>query len=334
MKKVIITALLSASVLIGAELNVYSARHYDADYEIYKKFEAQTGIKIKHTTARAPELIKRLQLEGKDSPADIFITADVSNLTEAKNANILAPVDSKVLKDIIPANLRDKDDMWFSITKRARIIAYNKNANVDLNLVKTYEDLAKPELKGKVLMRSGTAAYSKTLLASIIANDGKEEAKKWAKGVLDNLAMAPKGGDRDQARQMIAGVAPFAVMNTYYIGLLKTSKDPKDREIGNSIGIIFPNQDGRGTHINVSGIAMTASSKNQDAAKKFMEFMLSKDVQTMLTNINYEFPVRSDVVPSDIVKEFGKFKEDSIEVSKIAENVKDAVLIYDEVGFR
>lgn len=334
MRKVIITALLSASVLIGAELNVYSARHYDADYEIYKKFEAQTGIKIKHTTARAPELIKRLQLEGKDSPADIFITADVSNLTEAKNANILAPVDSKVLKDIIPANLRDKDDMWFSITKRARIIAYNKNANVDLNLVKTYEDLAKPELKGKVLMRSGTAAYSKTLLASIIANDGKDEAKKWAKGVLDNLAMAPKGGDRDQAKQMIAGVAPFAVMNTYYIGLLKTSKDPKDREIGNSIGIIFPNQDGRGAHINVSGIAMTASSKNQDAAKKFMEFMLSKDVQTMLTNINYEFPVRSDVVPSDIVKEFGKFKEDSIEVSKIAENVKDAVLIYDEVGFR
>lgn len=334
MKKVIITALLSASALIGAELNVYSARHYDADYEIYKKFEAQTGIKIKHTTARAPELIKRLQLEGKDSPADIFITADVSNLTEAKNANILAPVDSKVLKDIIPANLRDKDDMWFSITKRARIIAYNKNANVDLNLVKTYEDLAKPELKGKVLMRSGTAPYSKTLLASIIANDGKDEAKKWAKGVLDNLAMAPKGGDRDQAKQMIAGVAPFAVMNTYYIGLLKTSKDPKDREIGNSIGIIFPNQDGRGAHINVSGIAMTASSKNQDAAKKFMEFMLSKDVQTMLTNINYEFPVRSDVEPSDIVKEFGKFKEDSIEVSKIAENVKDAVLIYDEVGFR
>ena len=183
-------------------------------------------------------------------------------------------------------------------------------------------------------MRRGTAPYSKTLLASIIANDGKDEAKKWAKGVLDNLAMAPKGGDRDQAKQMIAGVAPFAVMNTYYIGLLKTSKDPKDREIGNSIGIIFPNQDGRGAHINVSGIAMTASSKNQDAAKKFMEFMLSKDVQTMLTNINYEFPVRSDVVPSDIVKEFGKFKEDSVEVSKIAENVKDAVLIYDEVGFR
>lgn len=334
MRKVIITALLGASVLIGAELNVYSARHYDADYEIYKKFEAQTGIKIKHTTARVSELIKRLQLEGKDSPADIFITADVSNLTEAKNANLLAPVDSKVLKDIIPANLRDKDDMWFAITKRARIIAYNKNTNGDLNLVKNYEDLAKPELKGKVLMTSATAAYSKTLLASIIANDGKDGGKKWAKGVLDNLAVAPKGGDRDQARQMIAGVAPYAVMNTYYIGLLRTSKNPKDVEVGNSIGIIFPNQDGRGTHINVSGIAMTASSKNQDAAKKFMEFMLSKDVQAMLTNINYEFPVRSDVEPSDIVKEFGKFKEDSVEVSKIAENVKDAVLIYDEVGFR
>ena len=202
------------------------------------------------------------------------------------------------------------------------------------NLVKNYEDLAKPELKGKILVRSATAPYSKTLLASIIANDGKEEAKKWAKGVLDNLAMPPKGGDRDQARQMVSGVAPYAVMNTYYIGLLRTSKNPKDVEVGNSIGIIFPNQDGRGAHINVSGIAMTASSKNQEAAKKFMEFMLSKEVQTMLTNINYEYPARSDVEPSDIVKSFGKFKEDSIEVSKIADNVKDAVLIYDEVGFR
>jgi iron(III) transport system substrate-binding protein len=334
MRKIIIATLLGATALISAELNIYSARHYDADFEIYKKFEAQTGIKVNHTTAKAPELIKRLQLEGKNSPADIFITADVSNLTEAKNANVLAPVDSKFLKDTIAPNLRDKDDMWFAITKRARIIAYDKNAKIDPNLVKNYEDLAKPELKGKILVRSATAPYSKTLLASIIANDGKEEAKKWAKGVLDNLAMPPKGGDRDQARQMVSGVAPYAVMNTYYIGLLRTSKNPKDVEVGNSIGIIFPNQDGRGAHINVSGIAMTASSKNQEAAKKFMEFMLSKEVQTMLTNINYEYPARSDVEPSDVVKSFGKFKEDNIEVSKIADNVKDAVLIYDEVGFR
>ncbi len=334
MKKLISFTLLSATLALAAELNIYSARHYDADFEIYKKFTAATGIKINHTTAKAPELIKRLKLEGKNSPADIFITADVSNLSEAKDAKVLTAVKSDFLKKTIPAHLRDKDNQWFAITKRARIIAYNKNANTDTSLVKTYEDLAKPELKGKVLMRSSTNAYSKTLLASIIANDGSKKAKEWAKGVLDNLAAAPKGGDRDQAKQMVAGVAPFAVMNTYYIGLLKTSKNPDDVKVGNAIGIIFPNQDGRGTHINISGIAMTASSKNQDAAKKFMEFMLSAEAQKMLTDINYEFPVRSDVEPSQIVKDFGKFKEDEVLLSKVAEKVKEAVKIYDEVGFR
>lgn len=247
---------------------------------------------------------------------------------------MLAPVKSAFLEKTIPAHLRDKDNQWFAITKRARIIVYNKNANTDTSLVKTYEDLAKPELKGKVLMRSATHVYSKTLLASIIANDGSAKAREWAKGVLANLAAPPKGGDRDQAKQMVAGVAPFAVINTYYVGLLRTSKNPDDVKVGNALGIIFPNQDGRGTHINVSGIGMTASSKNQDAAKKFIEFALSVDAQRMFADINHEYPVRSDVEPSQIVKDFGTFKEDQIPLSKIAENIKEAVKIYDEVGFR
>ncbi len=238
------------------------------------------------------------------------------------------------LEDTIPAHLRDKDGEWFAITKRARIIAYNKNANTDISKMKNYEDLAKPEFKGQIVMRSATAPYSKTLLASIIANDGDENAKVWAKGVLDNLATKPKGGDRDQARQVFAGEAKFAVMNTYYIGLLKNSKNPKDVEVGNSLGIIFPNQDNRGTHINISGIAMTKSSKNQEAAKKFMEFMLTPEIQKILTDSNYEFPIRNDVELSQTVKDFGTFKEDQIPVSQIAEKVKEAVKIYDQVGFR
>ncbi len=334
MKKIFSVFLLSIALLGAAELNIYSARHYDADFEIIKKFEEKTGIKVKHTQARASELIKRLQLEGANSPADIFITADISNLTEAKNSGILSPVKSQYLQDIIPTHLRDKDDQWFAITKRARIIAYNKNANTDISKMKNYEDLAKPEFKGQVVMRSATAPYSKTLLASIIANDGEKKAQEWAKGVLDNLATEPKGGDRDQARQVFAGEAQFAVMNTYYIGLLKNSKNPKDVEVGNALGIIFPNQDGRGAHINISGIAMTKSSKNQEEAKKFMEFMLSPEVQTILTNINYEFPVRKDIKLNQTVKDFGTFKEDTIPVSQIAQNIKEAVKIYDKVGFR
>ncbi|MCI5968321.1 Fe(3+) ABC transporter substrate-binding protein [Helicobacter sp.] len=335
MKKLFLFALmLCSSMLFANELNIYSTRHYDGDFEIIKRFEEQTGIKVKHTQANASELIKRLQLEGKNSPADIFITADVSNLTEAKNSGVLAPVKSKFLNDTIPAHLRDKDNQWFAITKRARIIAYNKNANTDISRMKNYEDLAKPEFKGQVLMRSATAPYSKTLLASIIANDGEKKAKEWAKGLLDNLATPPKGGDRDQARQVFAGEAKFAVMNTYYIGLLKNSKNEKDVEVGNALGIIFPNQDGRGAHINISGIAMTNSSKNKEAAQKFMEFMLTPEIQKILTDANFEFPVRNDVEVSQTVKDFGKFKEDKIPVSKIAENVKKAVKIYDEVGFR
>ncbi|WP_104722225.1 Fe(3+) ABC transporter substrate-binding protein [Helicobacter mesocricetorum] len=334
MKRILFLALFVGASLIAAELNIYSARHYDADFQIIKKFEEKTGIKVKHTQAKASELIKRMQLEGKNSPADIFITADVSNLNEAKTSNLLAPVKSKFLEETIPSHLRDKDNQWFAITKRARIIAYNKNANTDITKLKNYEDLIKEEFKGKIVMRSATAPYSKTLLASIIANDGEKKAKEWAKGVLNNLATPPKGGDRDQARQVFAGEAEFAIMNTYYIGLLKNSKNEKDREVGNALGIIFPNQDNRGTHINVSGIAMTKSSKNQKEAKAFMEFMLTPEIQQILTNINYEFPVRNDVEVSQTVKDFGTFKEDKLPVSDIAKNVKKAVKIYDEVGFR
>ncbi|MCZ0771589.1 Fe(3+) ABC transporter substrate-binding protein [Campylobacter hepaticus] len=334
MKKIFSTFLLSISLLSATELNIYSARHYDADFQIIKKFEEKTGIKVNHTQAKASELIKRLSLEGTNSPADIFITADISNLAEAKNSGILAPVKSEYLEKTIPQHLRDKDKQWFAITKRARIIAYNKNANTDISKMKNYEDLAKPEFKGQIVMRSATAPYSKTLLASIIVNDGDKNAKAWAKGLLDNLATNPKGGDRDQARQVFAGEAKFAVMNTYYIGLLKNSKNPKDVEVGNSLGIIFPNQDNRGTHINISGIAMTKSSKNQEAAKQFMEFMLSPEIQKILTDTNYEFPIRNDIELSQTVKDFGNFKEDQIPVSEIAENIKEAIKIYDQIGFR
>lgn len=334
MKKIFSTFLLGFSLLNANELNIYSARHYDADFQIIKKFEEKTGIKVNHTQARAAELIKRLELEGANSPADIFITADVSNLTEAKNAGLLAPVKSEFLEQIIPSHLRDKDNAWFAITKRARIIAYDKNAGVNISNLKNYEDLAKPEFKGQIVMRSATSPYSKTLLASIVANDGKDKAKEWAKGLLANLATPPKGGDRDQAKQVVAGEAKFAVMNTYYIGLLKTSKNPKDVEVGNALGIIFPNQEGRGTHINISGIAMTKASKNNEAAKQFMEFMLTPEIQKILTDANYEYPVRKDVEPNEIVKAFGSFKEDELSVSDIAQNIKEAVKIYDEVGFR
>lgn len=334
-KKLSLLAFLSVSV-IAAELNIYTARHYDADLELYKLFTKQTGITIKHTQAKPAELIKRLTMEGKNTPADIFITADVTNLNEAKEAGVLAAASSPILDEVIPKHLRDADKHWYAFTKRARIIAYDKNNKPDnLDKLKNYEDLTNPIFKGQIAMRSATAAYSKTLLSSIIANDGKDEAKKWAAGLLANMAFTPpKGSDRDQARRVIAGDAKYAIMNTYYVGLLATSKNPKDVKVGKSLGIIFPNQDNRGTHINVSGMALVKASSKSKEAIKFMEFLVSEEAQKMLTNINFEYPVRKGVEPAKIVKDLGSFKEDQLELSKIAENAKEAVRIYDEVGFR
>ncbi|KEA45455.1 Fe(3+) ABC transporter substrate-binding protein [Campylobacter mucosalis] len=333
MKKSILALSLLASFALAAEINIYSARHYDADSEIYKLFEAKTGIKVNATQAKAGELIKKLETQGDSSVADLFITADAGNFYEAKNKGVLAPVKSEILNKIVPEQYRDDENQWFAISKRARIIAYDKR-DFDASGIKNYEDLAKPELKGKLLIRSATAAYSKSLLASIIEADGKDEAVKWAKGTLQNLARDPKGGDRDQAKAIYEGVGDVAVMNTYYIGLMLTSPKPEDVEAAKNLGIIFPNQDNRGTHVNISGIALTKASKNRENAIKFMEFLVSPEAQKILAGINYEYPINSEVEPSDIVKSFGKFKEDSTPLYKSVKNTKEAVKIYDMVGWK
>lgn len=336
MKKLILTALLAVSGAMAADtLNIYTARHYDADAKLYDLFTQQTGIKVKATQAKVEELLKKLEIEGENSPADIFITADVSNLAQAKNLGVLAPINSQKLNEVVPASLRDSDGSWYAITKRARVIVYDKTKTKNPS-VKNYEDLAKPEYKGKLLVRSSGSAYQKSLLASIIVADGEKEAKNWAAGVASNLAQAPKGGDRDQAKALINGDlgAQYAIMNTYYIGLMLNSKNPKDVEVAQKLGIIFPNQANRGTHVNISGAGVTKSSKDKAAAQKFVEFLLTPEAQAILTNINYEYPVNPAVAPNHVVSGFGKFKEDKTPLDKVAKEVKNAVLIYNEVGFR
>ncbi|MCD8213599.1 MAG: Fe(3+) ABC transporter substrate-binding protein [Campylobacter sp.] len=333
MKKSILALSLLSSFLVAAEVNIYTARHYDADSEIYKLFEQKTGIKVNATQAKGGELIKKLETEGDSSAADIFITADVGNFYTAKSKGVLQSVQSQKLEKIIPSQYRDNDNQWFAISKRARIIAYDKR-NFDPKNIKNYEDLAKPELKGKLLIRSATAPYNKSLLASIIINDGEAKATEWAKGTLANLARDPKGGDRDQAKAIFAGEGQVAVMNTYYIGLMLNSKKPEEAEAAKVLGIIFPNQDNRGTHVNISGIALTKASKNKENAIKFMEFMLTPEVQKILAGINYEYPINSEVEPSDVVKSFGKFKEDTTPLYQVGEKNKDAVKIYDMVGWK
>lgn len=331
-KSLALTALLT-SFLAATEINLYTARHYDADAQIYKLFEEKTGIKVNATQAKAEELIKKLELEGKNSIADLFIAADVGNFYAAKSKGLLQKASSAYLEKAIPANLRDSDNQWFGITKRARVIVYDK-AKFDPSGIKNYEDLTKPELKGKLLIRSSSSSYNKSLLASIIANDGEKAALEWAKGVVANMARIPKGGDRDQAKAIHAGEGLVAVMNTYYLGLMLNSQNPKDVEVAKSLGIIFPNQDNRGTHINVSAVALTSASKNKDAAVKFMEFLLSKEAQQILAGANYEYPISKEVKPSATVQAFGEFKEDTLSLSKVGENISNAVKIFDMAEFR
>ncbi|MCR4941915.1 MAG: Fe(3+) ABC transporter substrate-binding protein [Campylobacter sp.] len=334
MKKQLLTLLSLASFVFAAgEVNIYSARHYDADNELYKLFEQKTGIKVNATQAKAGELIKKLQSEGDTSKADLFITADAGNFYTAKEKGVLQKVSSKTLEEIIPANYRDDEGYWYAISKRARIIAYDKR-DFDPSIIKNYEDLAKPELKGKVLIRSATAPYNKSLLAAIIENEGKEKATAWAEGVLKNLARDPKGGDRDQAKAIYAGEGKVAVMNTYYIGLLLNSPKAADVEAGKILGVIFPNQEKSGTHVNISGIAMTKAAKNKENAVKFMEFMVSPEAQKILAGINYEYPVNKAVEPHETIKNFGSFKEDSTPLYKSVKNTNDAVKIYDMTGWK
>lgn len=325
--------LTLASAVFAAEVNVYSHRHYDSDKELFKEFEKESGIKVNVVTAKAEELLVRLKMEDKNSPADIFITADVGNLEQAKEQGLLQPIKSEILETNIPQHLRDSESMWFGLTKRARVVVYNKD-KINPEELSTYEALADDKFRGKLVMRSSSNIYNQSLLASIIANDGKDEALKWAKGIVANFAREPKGNDRDQIRAVASGDGVVTLVNTYYLGNMATSKDEKDRAIVERVGIFFPNQADRGTHINVSGGGVTKYAKNTDEAQKLLEFLSSKKAQTLFAEANFEYPVNPEVAPSKLVASWGEFKEDKLELSNIGKYNKEAVAIFSEASWK
>jgi len=270
------------------EITLYTHRHYDSDKVIFEKFEKETGIKINVVKASADELIQKLESEGKQTPADLLLTVDAGRLVRAKTKGLLQSVDSKVLDSTIPSYLKDEDNKWFGLTKRARIIAYSKE-RVQPEELTTYEALTGPEWKNKILIRASNNIYNQSLLASIIANNGKTEAKTWAEGMVANFARVPKGNDRDQIKAILAGEGDLAIVNTYYIGKLLNSKDPVEVNAANAVGLFFPNQDNRGTHINISGIGVTKYAPNKANAIKFIEYLVSKEVQEIFAQTNYEY---------------------------------------------
>ena len=314
------------------EITLYTHRHYDSDKVIFEKFEQETGIKINVVKASADELIQKLESEGKQTPADLLLTVDAGRLVRAKTKGLLQSVDSKVLDSTIPSYLKDEDNKWFGLTKRARIIAYSKE-RVKPEELTTYEALTEPEWKKKILIRASNNIYNQSLLASIIANNGKTEAKTWAEGMVTNFARVPKGNDRDQIKAILAGEGDLAIVNTYYIGKLLNSKDPVEVNAANAVGLFFPNQDNRGTHINISGIGVTKYAPNKANAIKFIEYLVSKEVQEIFAQTNYEYPVNVLANTSELLTSWGNFKEDHLPLAKLGELNKAAVITFDEVAW-
>lgn len=321
------------SSLLASEVNVYSHRHYDSDKVLFKQFEEKTGIKVNVVTAKAEELVSKLSLEGANTPADMLITADIGNLYEAKEKGLLQAITSKTLENNIPTHLRDGEKEWFGLTKRARVFVYNP-ALISESELSDYLALANPKLKGKIVARTSSNAYNKSLLASIIAHHGEDKALNFAKGLVENFASDPKGNDRDQIAKVASGDGAVAFVNTYYLGIMLNSKSQRDVETAKSVKIFFPDQKGNGTHINISGAGVTKYAKNKDNAVKLLEFLSDIEAQKLFAEGNYEYPVNKGVKASGTVAEFGEFKEDSISLNEVGKYNKKAVEIATKANWK
>lgn len=320
-------------VVENGEVNLYTNRHYDTDEKLLSEFTEETGIKVNVIKGGSDELIERLEREGEDTQADLLITADAGRLYRAKEKGLLKEVQSPVLEKNIPENLRDTDKEWFALTMRARIIAYSKD-RVDAGQLSTYEDLSNEKWNDKILVRSSSNIYNQSLLASFIAIHGEDRAKEMAAGIVENMAREPKGNDRDQAKAIVAGEGDIAIMNTYYVGKLLNSSDSEEVKVGEQIGVFFPDQKTTGAHINVSGIGLTRHSKNSENAVKLMEFLSQEKAQSMFAQANYEYPVNPEVEPSELLKSWGEFKAQDINLSLLGEYNKRAVEIANEIGWK
>ncbi len=318
---------------VDEEVNLYSARKEQLIKPLLDKFTEQTKINVNLVTGKADALLKRLTTEGKNSPADLLITTDAGRLHRAVAADVVQPVKSDVLDEAIPAHLRDPDGLWFGLSLRARPIFYVKG-KVDPSELSTYEALSDPKWKKRICIRSSGNIYNQSLVASMLATGDKDEVETWAKGFVANFAQPPKGGDRDQIKAAAAGICDIAVANTYYYGGMLKSKDAKQVEAANKVAIFWPNQDDRGTHVNVSGIAMTKAAKNTDNAKLLMEFLANEESQAWYAQANDEFPVREGVAWSDSIKQWGEFKADDLSLAKLGENNADAVRLMDRARWK
>lgn len=319
------------------ELNLYTSRHYNTDEELYESFTRATGIRVNRIEGKAGALMERIKTEGSNSPADVFMTVDAGNLWRGDQDGLFQPVNSTVLTSAIPASLRHPQGHWFGFSKRARVIIYNKNM-VNPAQLSTYEDLADPKWRGKILIRSSSNIYNQSLVASLISTYGATQAEQWLTGFKANFAREPEGNDTAQIKACAAGAGAIAIANSYYVARLASSDKPEDQEVISKVGMFFPNQRGvsplnRGAHTNISGGGVVATAPNKEAAVKFLEHLVSPASQRYFSDGNNEYPVVEGVAANKVLQSFGTFKSDPINVEAYGEYQPMAVQLMDKVGW-
>lgn len=328
-------ALSSTSAHASGEVNVYSARSEALIAPLLDIYSKENNVKVNLITGSADALLSRLQSEGNASPADVFITVDAGRLYRAKEAGVLQAFETSNLNKVVPDHLKDRDGYWYGLSQRARVVLYNPDT-VSADDLSTYEDLADPKWKGKICIRSSSNIYNQSLVASMIDANGEKQTLEWIKGLVANFARPPAGGDTDQIKAAAAGVCDIAVANTYYFGRLGLSDKPDERAVFDKLKMFWPNQaaNERGAHVNVSGIGITASSKNTDNAKQLIDFLTNKQSQEWYANVNNEYAVIEGVAPPKSLATFGEFKADKVSLSVLGENNRQAVKLMDQGGWK
>ncbi|MFW2543480.1 Fe(3+) ABC transporter substrate-binding protein [Primorskyibacter sp. 2E107] len=324
-----LVALSIAAPAFAQEVNLYSYRQPELLKPLTDAFTEKTGIKV-NTAFLDKGMVERLKAEGRRSPADLIFTVDISRLGAAVEAGVTQAVTSDVLTANVPPAYHDPEGHWWGLTTRARIVYASKD-RVDPAEVTTYEDLAAPKWKGRICTRSGTHPYTVALVAAMLHHHGEEETKTWLQGVKDNLARKPQGNDRAQVKAIWAGECDISLGNTYYMG--KMLSDPEQTEWANSVNVLFPEFENGGTHVNISGVAMTAAAPNRDNALKMMEFLTTPEAQEVYAEANYEYPIAPGSEAADLVKSWGSFEADDTNLMTLAGLREDALRLVEEVDF-
>jgi iron(III) transport system substrate-binding protein len=319
----------TAHPALAEEVNVYSHRQPELIQPLLDAFTAETGIAV-NVAFVDKGMVERLEAEGDRSPADLVLTVDIARLKQIADAGVTQAVQSDVLEAAIPAEFRDAGDQWFGLTSRARVI-YASKERVQSGEVTTYEDLATEKWKGRICTRSGTHDYNVALLGAVIAHNGLDAAKAWVEGLKANLARKPDGGDRDQVKAIAAGECDIAIGNTYYLGEMLA--DPDQKAAAEAVNVVFPTFEAGGSHMNISGVAMTKSAPNRDAALKLMEFLVSDEAQKIYAETNYEFPIKPGVPTSALVASWGTFTPDTLPLAEVAAQRPAALKLMEDVNF-